>query len=343
MIFGVTPVVLAADEGEITVWLDGEMLDFDVPPVIEEGRTLVPMRVIFEALGAKVDWQQDTYTAVAVKGDTKIEITVDNTVMYKNESEIVLDVPARLIDDRTLVPVRAVSESFNAKVDWQADSKKVIITALNEEKNTDNIGNTEPGETENILLSSEDMQKLKDEYDNSLRYGFEQSGLFDAVMADAKPAEKILSQSDEMKNLVFDTWNMNVIEYIIRIQAESNSEYILSVDMGYDDLLSMYMNIVKEAGLEAHDYFDVSYETLSDGSVMLLVTFNNTDTLLACKYIGVVSTPEQQIRYFTAETDELLPDNLLFCEVMADSRSTLGLMGLEKEFFTTMAETILNS
>ncbi len=299
MIFGVTPVVLAADEGEITVWLDGEMLDFDVPPVIEEGRTLVPMRVIFEALGAKVDWQQDTYTAVAVKGDTKIEITVDNTVMYKNESEIVLDVPARLIDDRTLVPVRAVSESFNAKVDWQADSKKVIITALNEEKNTDNIGNTEPGETENILLSSEDMQKLKDEYDNSLRYGFEQSGLFDAVMADAKAAEKILSQSDEMKNLVFDTWNMNVIEYIIRIQAESNSEYILSVDMGYDDLLSMYMNIVKEAGLEAHDYFDVSYETLSDGSVMLLVTFNNTDTLLACKYIGVVSTPEQQIRYFT--------------------------------------------
>lgn len=120
MIFGVTPVVLAADEGEITVWLDGEMFDFDVPPVIEEGRTLVPMRVIFEALGAKVDWQQDTYTAVAVKGDTKIEITVDNTVMYKNESEIVLDVPARLIDDRTLVPVRAVSESFNAKVDWQA-------------------------------------------------------------------------------------------------------------------------------------------------------------------------------------------------------------------------------
>ena len=94
----------------ITVFVDGEQINFDVlDPVTENDRTLVPMRAIFEALGATVTWDETTQTARAVKDVNTIKITIDSNIMYKNEESIILDVPARMIEDRTLVPIRAVS------------------------------------------------------------------------------------------------------------------------------------------------------------------------------------------------------------------------------------------
>ena len=60
----------AASSGEISVYLDGQRLTFDQPPVSMNGRVLVPVRAIFEALGAQVEWYQDTQTVAAQKGDT---------------------------------------------------------------------------------------------------------------------------------------------------------------------------------------------------------------------------------------------------------------------------------
>ncbi len=116
------------EEKSITVWLDGNKLEFDVEPIIENGRTLVPMRVIFEALGADVAWDNNTQTAIAIRDKIVITITIDQNIMIRNAEAILLDVPARLINSRTLVPVRAVSEGLNANVDWIDSEKKVIIT-----------------------------------------------------------------------------------------------------------------------------------------------------------------------------------------------------------------------
>ncbi len=117
-----------AEENPITVYLDGSQLEFDVDPVLENGRTLVPMRVIFESLGAEVSWDAETWTAIAVKDDITIKITIDEMKMYKNDEVIELDVPARLIDSRTLVPARAVSEGMGADVDWNQEAWAVLIT-----------------------------------------------------------------------------------------------------------------------------------------------------------------------------------------------------------------------
>lgn len=113
---------------DVTVLLDGEKLDFDVEPVIENGRTLVPMRKIFESLGATVYWNGNTMTATAVRGVNVITVTVDSTVMTKNGENVYLDVPARLIDSRTLVPVRVIAESFGLDVSWDADTYTVTIS-----------------------------------------------------------------------------------------------------------------------------------------------------------------------------------------------------------------------
>ncbi|MBO4343601.1 MAG: copper amine oxidase N-terminal domain-containing protein, partial [Clostridia bacterium] len=119
--------VLTLDKDEIFVKVDGELLKFDVPPVLQNDRTLVPFRAIFEALGATVDWDESTQTATAVKGDITLKITVGDNKLYKNGEAIELDVPAQIINDSTLMPVRAVSEAFGCEVNWLDQTQTVVI------------------------------------------------------------------------------------------------------------------------------------------------------------------------------------------------------------------------
>lgn len=118
---------LAADD--ISVVLNGAPLVFDVQPQIIGGRTMVPMRAIFEALGAAVDWDPSTYTATGSKDGSTVSIAINDRHLYKNGTDIELDVPAVITDGRTLVPVRAVSEAFDCTVSWSDVTRTVEITA----------------------------------------------------------------------------------------------------------------------------------------------------------------------------------------------------------------------
>ncbi len=112
----------------ITVMYNGEKIKFDQIPVIENGRTLVPLRAIFEKIGATVEWNGDTQTVTATKDDTSVSLTINNTVAIKNGEEITLDVPAKIIGGRTLVPVRFVSDCFGVAVEWDGAMQRVTLT-----------------------------------------------------------------------------------------------------------------------------------------------------------------------------------------------------------------------
>lgn len=125
-----TPAIAA--EG-ITVKIDGTPLNFDVPPTEISGRVMVPVRVIFEALGATVEWVAETKAVNAKKDDIAITLFIDNTTMYVNGNEKKLDVPAKEISGRTLVPVRAISEAFGNEVGW--DGNRNTVSILKDEVN----------------------------------------------------------------------------------------------------------------------------------------------------------------------------------------------------------------
>ncbi len=112
---------------EIDVFVNGNKLELDVAPVIVNERTMVPMRAIFEALGAEVTWFGETQTVTAEKDDIKITLQINSNVMYKNDEVIELDAPAALYNNRTLVPVRAVSEAFEKEVVWDAAQRTVTV------------------------------------------------------------------------------------------------------------------------------------------------------------------------------------------------------------------------
>lgn len=111
----------------IRVTVNGNYIDFDTQPVIQNGRTLVPVRKIFEALGAEVEWDEPTQTVKATKGETTVILQINNEKMYVNGAEKILDVPAQLMESRTLVPARAVGEAFGCNVSWDDPTQTVII------------------------------------------------------------------------------------------------------------------------------------------------------------------------------------------------------------------------
>jgi hypothetical protein len=114
----------------ISVILNGNTIAFDVQPQIINDRTMVPVRAIFEALGASVDWNEETRTVTAIKGGTTVKLTINSDTMYINDTVTAIDSPACIIDDRTLVPVRAISEAFNIKAEWDENTRTVILTSV---------------------------------------------------------------------------------------------------------------------------------------------------------------------------------------------------------------------
>ncbi|MBS5135891.1 MAG: copper amine oxidase N-terminal domain-containing protein [Oscillospiraceae bacterium] len=118
---------LITSASAIDLFVDGSQLELDVEPQVVQQRTLVPLRAIFEKLGATVTWDQATQTARAVKGTDTVQITLNSTTAYVNGVAQTLDVPAMAIGGRTLVPVRFVSESLNADVWWEAETETVYV------------------------------------------------------------------------------------------------------------------------------------------------------------------------------------------------------------------------
>lgn len=112
---------------QLPVYVNGRRLFFDVPPVIEKGRTLVPMRRIFEALQAEVSWDEKTKTVTAVKEDKKIVLTAGKQKAMIDGKACLLDVPAKVMEGRTMVPLRFISESLGLQVTWQNKPQTIYL------------------------------------------------------------------------------------------------------------------------------------------------------------------------------------------------------------------------
>lgn len=126
--------VLAGAEENITVKINGTVIDFDVPPQIIRDRTMVPMRKVFESLGANVEWNAEMRMALATYRTLVIAMCIDaehfsvTDVLTGETKSIALDVPAQIVSDRTLIPLRAVSEALGKTVGWDGETRTVSIT-----------------------------------------------------------------------------------------------------------------------------------------------------------------------------------------------------------------------
>ena len=121
------PIAVYAND-EIRVTVDGMPVTFaQQAPVIVENRTLVPVRGVFEQLGFVVTWNPNTRTATLTRSDYTIVITIGSNVFTTNGTRHTLDVPAQIINDATMLPLRAVLESIGYRLDWVPATHTVLI------------------------------------------------------------------------------------------------------------------------------------------------------------------------------------------------------------------------
>ena len=121
----------ALAEENITVMLNGQAMDFDVAPIIQNDRVLVPMRAIFEELHCSVDYTDiDGKQIITAKlnENNSIGLVIGSDEMQIHNQKIKLDTAPIIVNDRTLVPLRAVSEAFDYDVNWDEDTKTVTIS-----------------------------------------------------------------------------------------------------------------------------------------------------------------------------------------------------------------------
>jgi len=111
----------------IEVVVNGKKLIFDNQPQIVDGRTLIPIRAVSEALGANVEWDIMTQCVTISRGNDNIVMAVNKNTYLKNGNTLTLDVPPQIVNSRTLVPIRVIAESYGCEVTWDAANKRVII------------------------------------------------------------------------------------------------------------------------------------------------------------------------------------------------------------------------
>lgn len=115
----------------IKIYINGQLVESDQPPLIWEDRTFVPIRVIAENLGAKVDYNQEDMTVKIKRDKTNILLTIgDDIARISSDVETrpaILDAPAFLRDDRTYLPLRSISELFGMEVNWDGAKRVVYI------------------------------------------------------------------------------------------------------------------------------------------------------------------------------------------------------------------------
>ncbi|MGE5404341.1 MAG: copper amine oxidase N-terminal domain-containing protein [Candidatus Saccharibacteria bacterium] len=116
-----------------TVVVGDKALKFDVPPMVLDGTTFVPMRTIFEALGADITWNKHTRTVVAKKDKRQVRLTVGDSTAKVDDHVVFLDTPALIVRGRLLVPLRFVTQALGAEIRWDGTSK-IIISETNTEK-----------------------------------------------------------------------------------------------------------------------------------------------------------------------------------------------------------------
>jgi len=260
--------------------------------------------------------------------------------MKKNGETVALDVPAKLVDGRTLVPVRAVSEGLGACVTWYGETYEIDIRSA---------GTVYPV-TQLSQLDEENVENKK----ILIRYTAE-TGMLPFILLE-HPEETITRVMENDKDLldeVHKAWNLTVIEFIRSIQYYSTSKYEFPENMTNEQITAAYEDMIPKYNLTADGYFESGYCKTPGGKDVLLITFRDTDHggfLLGCtKYCAFVVAENIQPRYFIAETNIFYESQFMhdgtyaFSEITLDDHGYFDIRVAGKDEFLKSIDDVIDS
>lgn len=118
---------IAIAEKEVPLYIDDKLMEDSLKPLLKDGRTIAPLRVITEFLGGEVDWDNTTKTVTINSNDNLAKLTINSSTIVKNGESIVLDATPKLVESRTFVPLRFIAELLDCQVHWDKEIESVKI------------------------------------------------------------------------------------------------------------------------------------------------------------------------------------------------------------------------
>ena len=197
-----------------TLIIDGQQIEYTSPPIslyvnkqfiqttimdpIQlDNRVLVPAREVFEAMGAKVDWNSTLKRVTVEYNQKKIVLIVNNNEAIINGETVLMDVPGKIINDKIMIPIRFVSEAIGMKVDWDSENRAVWIEG-NTQSSTDNSGSvTSPiySKVQEVVTTETSTQFLTTILASSAMDEVKVMTLDDKVVIDILNSKSLLNQS----------------------------------------------------------------------------------------------------------------------------------------------------
>lgn len=160
-----------ANDDDITLIINNKKITSDVSPVIVNNRVLVPVRVIFDEFGADVRWDNSLRQAIITTKKSVIIFTIDSKYAYVDGVSFLLDSPAKIIDNRTFVPIRFLSERLKYNVSWNATKRTVTITgnkySVDEDVTDNNLQDLET--TDKPTTDNTETDNNKKNYDTDFK------------------------------------------------------------------------------------------------------------------------------------------------------------------------------
>ncbi len=243
-----TSTPISAVDSTISVTVDGAAVDFpDQKPIIQNDRTLVPIRFIAESLGYDVEWDSIENAAVIDDGRVKLWIGTDKAEL---DGELVtLDTSSVLVNDRTMVPLRAVAETLDCTVDWITKTKTVQITSGTETSVWDRLNASGIFPME----SDESAAWFVKRNVNTMKYCGDH---YDCEIYARKFDEKTLSEIREALMVIYPTGYDTVYDLMLKsIKAElweclrENAGYLASGTFGTHYIDDREVSIYVQYGL----------------------------------------------------------------------------------------------
>ena len=243
-------------EYPVLLQIDGNFVSSDVPPVIIKERTLIPLRAVFERMGANVTWDEIDRVAEVSLGSSIVVLTIDSKTAYVNGNPVTMDVPALIINDRTMIPLRFVAESLNCGIGWDDLTRTVAIQSPVQEKKTSitSIRLQDKGDFYRLIIDAE--EEIKDyssfQFENPLRFGVDLENTFLENGDD-----QLRENNDLIKNVRFAQFTPTSV----RVVVELNERAIGTVSYS-SDRTRMFIDFDKHQQIDQGNLGDVTVDGL---------------------------------------------------------------------------------
>lgn len=221
MIAGVgimSAVAVNAEQDIVTVSVDNKMVEFDQNPIIVDGHTMVPIRAVFEKAGATVDWNQGNQTAAIALGNYVVTIKYGDNCIYKNGNRIDIEAPAISVNDRILIPVRAIAEAMDFAVTWDGHHSLVLVSTTGKPYRP-------------YAFRKTGFRTLEDASEFYTRSGNTSIDLDN----DGKPEELEFNTAEDFSVLAKPVLSINGMNYTYGLTSISNAYSMAVVDLDVND------------------------------------------------------------------------------------------------------------